>query len=125
MSKKNYWLKRKRSFQYAFKGLKFFVTTEPNALIHLAFTLFVIIAGFFFNISVTEWSLLFICCALVLGSEAFNTAIEKLADIILPEQNTNIGLVKDIAAAAVLITSLFAATVGLLIFLPKLFTLLQ
>ena len=56
---------------------------------------------------------------LVIGAEALNTAIEKVVDIASPEWNEAARQAKDAAAASVLIFSLCAATVGIVIFLPK------
>jgi len=72
-----------------------------------------------FNISREEWVEIFIAIALVIGSEALNTAIEKVVDIASPEWNEAARQAKDAAAASVLIFSLCAATVGIVIFLPK------
>ena len=59
------------------------------------------------------------CIGGVLMAEAFNTAIETLADRISPEYDDMIGRAKDIAAGAVLIMVFAAVIAGLIIFLPK------
>ncbi|MFT6768739.1 MAG: diacylglycerol kinase, partial [Flavobacteriales bacterium] len=48
---------------------------------------------------------------------------EELCDIVQPEQHKGIGLVKDMAAGAVLIVSMAAAVVGLIVFVPYLIEL--
>ena len=55
---------------------------------------------------------------IVIASEAFNTAIEKLSDEVCSSQNERIGLVKNVAAGAVLICAIAAAVIGLMVFLP-------
>jgi len=55
---------------------------------------------------------------LVLILEIVNTAIEKTLDIIDPNFNPQIGKVKDLAAAAVLLASLGSIAIGLMVFLP-------
>jgi diacylglycerol kinase len=45
-----------------------------------------------------------------------NTSIEKLCDLYSTEENDKIKIIKDIAAGAVLVASLFAGIVGVLIF---------
>ncbi|MBP1593702.1 MAG: putative diacylglycerol kinase [Bacteroidetes bacterium] len=50
--------------------------------------------------------------------EAFNTSIERLVNLVSPQENNIAGDVKDIAAGAVLICAIAAAIVGLIIFLP-------
>ena len=61
--------------------------------------------------------------AMVWMAELFNTAIEKTMDFISKEAHPQIKLVKDLAAAAVLIAAIAAVLVGALIFIPKLFPL--
>jgi diacylglycerol kinase (ATP) len=57
---------------------------------------------------------------LVWSAEAFNTALEELADALHPERDPGIGRAKDVAAAAVLIAALGAAVIGMLVFVPHL-----
>ena len=111
--------KRAKSFEYAARGIKW-LFAEHNAWIHLIATIVVIIAGFCFDITRTEWMMVCICIGMVFAAETFNTAIEKLCDVVSPEWNDKIGKVKDLAAGAVLITAIVAAIVGLIIFIPYL-----
>jgi len=46
-----------------------------------------------------------------------------LCDVISPEYNEKIGRVKDMCAAAVLVTAVTALVIGLVIFVPKLILL--
>lgn len=55
-----------------------------------------------------------ITAGLVLAVELLNTALEHLADRLHPEQHPSIGIAKDCAAAAVLVTSIVAAIIGTL-----------
>lgn len=114
---------RMKSFKYAIQGLRV-VIREPNCRIHLFFTGLVILLGWLTELSNIEWALVLICCALVLSAEAFNTSIEHLTDLVSPEINPKAGIVKDVSAAAVLLSSIFAAIIGLIIFLPKLYNIL-
>lgn len=119
MDKKDWRLsKRIRSFGYAFSGIgRLF--SQPNACIHAAVTVLVIAAGVWLRISATEWCLVLICIGGVLMAEAFNTAVEALADKVSPGYDPLIGRAKDLAAGAVLIFVLAAVAVGLIIFIPK------
>jgi diacylglycerol kinase len=56
-----------------------------------------------------------------MAMEIINTAIEKTIDLICPEQNPTAGLIKDIAAAAVLVMSICSLVIGILIFGKYLF----
>lgn len=112
------WRKRGLSFKYAASGIiKLF--QEPNACIHLAVTAIVIACGCWLNISATEWCLVILCIGGVLMAEAFNTAVETLADRVSGEYDPLVGRCKDIAAGAVLLFVIAAVVVGLIIFLPK------
>ena len=116
---KNYFLKRGRSFVYAWQGIVSLFGNEPNARIHLCVALLVEAAGFFFNISASEWCLVTLCIGGVFMAEAFNTAIEKLCDKVSPQTDSLIKIAKDVAAGAVLLFVFAAVTVGLIVFLPK------
>jgi diacylglycerol kinase len=110
--------KRLQSFKYAINGIKPLIA-EHNMRIHLVVALLVIILGFFLRISGTEWCVLTIVMALVISLEAINTAIEKLTDICSPNYSPQAKYVKDVAAAAVLISAIAAVIIGFIIFLPK------
>jgi diacylglycerol kinase (ATP) len=108
-----------KSFRFAIKGLKWLVAFENNFQIHLLASILAIAAGFLLKINQTEWLFVLLMIGLVWAAEAFNTAIEQLCDFIEPKQDTRIGRVKDLAAAAVFILSMIAFTTGILIFVPK------
>ncbi|MCX5710602.1 MAG: diacylglycerol kinase family protein, partial [Candidatus Omnitrophica bacterium] len=58
---------------------------------------------------------------LVFMAEIFNTAIEMLMDMITTKYHMRIKLVKDIAAAVVVVTCLNAVAVGYVLFIRRLF----
>ena len=116
---------RIRSFKYAFRGFLWLIREEHNSWIHFATVVILIPVCFLLHISLIEWTLITICIGLVLAMELVNSAIERLADKISPRRDTDIGKIKDIAAAAVLISAIAAAIVGLIILVPKLFMLLD
>jgi diacylglycerol kinase len=112
--------KRLLSFTFAFKGIAHFLKTQHNAWIHLIAAAFVIASAFWLKVSMAEWIWLAFAIGFVLVSELFNTAIEFLVDLVSPDFNPKAGLVKDIAAGAVLIAALTSVVIGMLVFLPKL-----
>ncbi len=114
---------RLKSFKYAFAGLKTLVIEEHNARIHLIAALIAITLGFVLKISPGEWIALVIVMSLVFICELFNTSLEAFADFVSPERHPQIKKVKDLAAAAVLISALAALTTGVIIFLPKIMVL--
>lgn len=112
--------KQIRSFRYAWQGIKCCVGKEQNLSFHLIAAAAVVIAGFYFGITQTEWLMIILCIGMVIAAELFNTAIEKLVDRVSPERNPIAGQVKDIAAGAVLVCAAAAAIIGLIIFIPYL-----
>jgi diacylglycerol kinase (ATP) len=108
------------SFRFAFSGLGYLLRTQRNARLHLLAAVVVIGTGITLKVSRTDWVWLILAIALVFAAEAFNTAIELLADRITSEHDEKIGRAKDLAAAAVLITALSAAGIGLVILGPPL-----
>lgn len=117
--KKFSWRERGNSFGFAYQGLKALFRTEHNAWIHGGLTVVALLLGLLLQISKTEWALLIIVMAMVFVTEIINTALEKTMDFISLEKHPQIKLVKDLAAAAVLITAVAALTIGAIIFLPK------
>ena len=110
--------KQLRSFGYAWKGIQSCVGKEQNLSFHLIAAMAVIIAGIVLGITRTEWIMVVMCIGTVIAAELFNTAIEKLVDLVSPERHPVAGQVKDIAAGAVLICAVAAAIIGLIIFIP-------
>lgn len=112
---------RLKSFRYAFEGLTSFFATQHNAIIHLAITIFAFIAAAFFGVSKAEWVALVLAAGFVWMAELFNTVIEKLSDMVSREFHPTIKFIKDVAAAAVLVSAVAAFLTGAIIFLPKIF----
>ena len=110
--------KQLRSFGYAWKGIQSCVGKEQNLSFHLIAAMAVIIAGIVLGITRTEWIMVVMCIGTVIAAELFNTAIEKLVDLVSPERHPVAGQVKDIAAGAVLVCAVAAAIIGLIIFIP-------
>ena len=121
MPKESFLRNRLNGIGYAFKGALLLIRTEASIKIQIFLALVVTAAGFYFEISATEWILQILAIALVLGIEGLNTAVEKLADYIQPEFDPKIGFIKDISAGAVMLVSVAASIVGLIIYLPKIF----
>lgn len=109
---------RIRSFKYAGAGLWTMLKSQQNAWIHVCVTLAVIVAGFCFGISVSEWCWIVLAIMAVWTAEALNTAFEFLADVASPEFHPLVKNAKDTAAGAVLISAIGSAIIGLLIFVP-------
>lgn len=110
--------KRIKSFSYAFAGIYILTTGQHNTWIHICISVLVIVCGLLFQVNTIEWAILIFAIIIVLVSEALNTAIEFLCDLVSPDQHPLIKKSKDVAAGAVLISAIGAAIIGLIIFLP-------
>jgi diacylglycerol kinase (ATP) len=102
---------RLKSIGFAIKGAFKLVTTEHSVMVQSSVAILLTFAGFYFEISRTDWMFQVLALGLVLSIEGLNTAVEKIADFIHPDFHHRIGFIKDIAAGSVL----FAATTALLI----------
>jgi diacylglycerol kinase (ATP) len=113
-----------RSFAFAARGIRTMLATQHNAWIHLGATLAVVAVGLSLGISRLDWVALVLAIVSVWMAEAINTAFEFLCDVASPEFHPLVEKAKDIAAGAVLIGAIGAATVGLLVLGPPLLRLL-
>lgn len=111
---------RLRSISYALAGMRVLLATQANARIHALASITVIALGAVAGLSGTEWALLVFAMAGVWTTEALNTALEFLCDVASPAPHPLVRQAKDVAAAAVLIAAIAAATVGLVVFVPHL-----
>lgn len=106
------------SFRHAFRGLGLLIRNEANMRIHLILTAMVIAAGILLHISFAEWLIIILTIGFVLVAESLNSAVEKLCDLVSPQEDRRIKNIKDMLAAGVLISAFAAIIVGLVIFLP-------
>ena len=113
------------SFRHAFDGIGSAFQAERNMKIHVATSLLVLVCGLWLKLSVTEWLICIAWIASVISAELINTAIEAVVDMTVQEYNAYAKIAKDVAAGAVLVVAIGAAVSGLLIFLPKLLTLVR
>lgn len=109
---------RIRSFKYAFAGVWTMLKSQHNAWVHACATVALVAAGLVLDISAAEWCWLVLAVMAVWTAEAFNTAVEFLADAAAPEYHPLIKHSKDVAAGAVLISAIGAVVIGLLVLGP-------
>ncbi|WP_350291993.1 diacylglycerol kinase family protein [uncultured Croceitalea sp.] len=121
MPKESFFKNRIKSVGFAFKGMFLLLRTEASIKVQFVIALVTAAAGFYFEISITEWILQCLAIGLVMGIEGMNTAVEKLSDFVQPEHDEKIGFIKDVSAGAVMIVSILASIIGLLIYIPKIF----
>ncbi len=110
-----------KSFQYAFKGLKYALWQEQNFQIQIIIASAVIILMIYVRVKIWEAIILLLVIIFVLVLELLNSIFEKMIDILKPRVHHYVKIMKDMMAAAVFLASLGALIVGLLIFLPYFF----
>jgi diacylglycerol kinase (ATP) len=110
-----------QSFSYASSGLWYALKNENNFNYHTLATIVVVTLGLIVNLNIIEWMVIIILIGIVFLAEVFNTAIEKLVDLLHPDFQARAGLVKDISAGGVLVASIISAVAGILLFIEKIF----
>lgn len=110
------WLKDR--FVYAFSGLKYCLQ-DKSIFLQFLLGLCAIVAGILFHCSSNEWLWILLCICLVISFEIINSCIEHLVDYISLDRNPKAKQIKDMAASAVFLVSLFALVVACIIFIPK------
>lgn len=106
------------SFGHAVDGIVDLVKLENNAKIHVISTLLVILVGLRLEFLAIEWLWISLAVAGVWVAELINSALEKLVDLVSPEEHPLAKKVKDYAAGAVLVMAIWAVFVFCLISLP-------
>lgn len=105
-----------RSFRYAYEGLQYALTTQKHMKFHFFASFSVLFLALIFKLSKLEILFILLAIVLILVTELINTAIEKAVDLIVQEIHPLAKIAKDVAAAAVLVTSVFAVSVGMIVF---------
>lgn len=110
-----------QAFRCAFSGIMHCIRRERNMKIHISAMLAVLFFAWRADLSRSDWALLIITIAFVLSAEMFNTAIEAVVDLLIPEYHLLAKIAKDVAAGAVLVSAIASLAVGYLLFFPWLF----
>ncbi len=110
----------RESLLAALWGIRYAVRTQRNFRIHLACTVGVCAVGLALGVGPLGAALLVALVGLVVAAELVNTSLEALVDAVVPERREEARVVKDVAAAAVLVTAFTAAAGGFLILGPPL-----
>jgi diacylglycerol kinase len=112
-----------KSFYYAFQGLKTALKNEPNLQIHTFFAASAILTAAYLKVSTIEWLILTFTIFYVITLELLNTVLENIVNLVSPEVKPYAKIAKDVSAACVLLAAIMSVIVGLVIFLPKIFSL--
>lgn len=107
------------SFTHAFKGFATAFREEKNLKTHTLFGCIAVLFALLLSFSALELALVIVVVSLVIASELLNSALERFSDIVKPRVSGYVENVKDIMAACVLTLSITAVLVGLLLYIPK------
>jgi diacylglycerol kinase len=105
--------------KHAMNGLVELIKNERNARFHLVSTAVVIYVGWKVGFEASEWLWISLAVAGVWVAELLNTSLERITDLVSPEQNELAKKAKDYAAGAVLVMAIWAIIVFLLVAVPR------
>jgi diacylglycerol kinase len=113
------------AFKHATRGILILIRTEKNARFHLIATIVVILMAVYLKVTLLDWIFLSIAILLVWITEALNTALENVFDLLQPNYDPRVKKGKDISAAAVLMAALLSVIIGLLVLGPPLLEIVK
>ncbi|ANK59596.1 diacylglycerol kinase family protein [Loigolactobacillus backii] len=118
----NFW----QSLHHALTGIYQVFIEERNMRFHFGTSILVLGLGFLFKLHRFEWLWLLLAIFLVMLSELVNTVVENLVDL-LTQHHYELAAknAKDMAATAVLLAACFAIIIGIIIFMPHLWPLIN
>jgi len=108
----------KKSFSNALSGLTYALKNEKNFQNEVIAAFFIVAAIIYFKVTRAESVALILVISGVLLAELLNTVVERVLDILKPRVHPYIKMIKDMMAAAVLLTSILAVVIGIIIFYP-------
>ncbi|MDE2446458.1 MAG: diacylglycerol kinase family protein [Alphaproteobacteria bacterium] len=112
---------RTKAFGYAWRGLVYAIKIGHAFWLQTLIAAVVIAVGLYLHLSLSDWRWIALAIALVLTTEIMNTAVETVCDALHPDHHPLIGLAKDVAAGAVLMSGFGAIAIGLLTLWPYVF----
>jgi diacylglycerol kinase len=113
------------SFGHAFRGFMYAFKTQRNLRIEAYIAVAVVAAGIILGLGMTAWLLVWASIVLVIVCEMFNSALEKLADVINGNHDERIKNVKDMAAASVFLSVVISFVIGVLVFGERILFLIK
>lgn len=93
--------------------------------IHICISVLVILAGFAFSITRSEWIAVLLAIGGMIALEMMNTAVERTVDLYTDEFHPLAKQAKDISAGAVLIFAIISVVIGMIIFLPRILAIVH
>jgi diacylglycerol kinase len=116
MNRKNF----KKSMEDAVNGLLYAIRQERNMRFHFIAAALVIAASLYLKIEKTEWFFVLTAIFMVIITELFNTALEKVVDLCTEEHHPLAKIAKDVGAGAVMAAAIFAVLIAVLVLGPRL-----
>lgn len=120
--------KDKRTFKGSVKncldGISYVTKNEKNFKREIVLGIIALILSYILKIDKIEFIIILTMICLVLTTEIINTAIERTVDLVTKEYHELARIAKDVSAGSVLVTSIFSLIIGIIIFIPKIITLL-
>lgn len=120
--------KDKRTFKSSVKncldGISYVTKSEKNFKREIALGIIALLLSYILKIDKIEFIIVLTMICLVLTTEIINTAVERAVDLVTKEYHELARIAKDVSAGSVLVTSIFALTIGIIIFMPKIIILL-
>ena len=104
------------SFHHDFEGIYYVFNTQPNLRLQTIVGALVLLAAWGFGVTNLEMLHLVLCIALVMITEAINTAIEQVIDLEIDTYEEKARIAKDVAAGGVLIAAIYSLLAGVMIF---------
>ena len=105
-----------RGFVYAYNGIRAAIREERNFRFHLCAALYAFVAAYWAQLPAVETALIALCVAAVLALELVNSSLERTVERPAPDRYMTAGVVKDMAAGAVLVFSIGCAVCGAVLF---------
>ena len=113
-----------KSFLHAVDGLIYCAKYEHNIIIIIVVALLVTVFGFLFKISACEWLFVISMIGVISACEMINSSIEATIDLITTEIHPLAKIAKDTASSATLMLCITSLIGGIIIFLPKILSLI-
>lgn len=104
-----------KSVGHALTGLRYAFLHERNFRIETVCGFVVVVSLFFFDLAIWERVILICMVGWVIVMELLNTVVERMVNIVRPRSHPYPGIIKDLMASAVLVSSLVAVCVAGLI----------
>lgn len=105
-----------KSLSWALKGVSTGLKRERNLNIHFWFAIMVLLIAYILKVSAEDFVFLLSAIFFVIISETANTIIEYAMDVLYPHYNPKVGMIKDLAAGVVLLSSIYAIVIGGMVF---------